>query len=1552
MPRALTIAPLALLFWMIAGASPLRAAPIAVDDVPEGLRPWIRWVLHDLPQARCPYLLGSTSERRCLWPSRLSLVIGEERGEFVQRWQVHERSWVALPGDAERWPQEVAIDGEPAVVVPRGGVPGVELAEGIHELRGVFLWDAMPERLRVPPETGLLDLTVREGEGPEKVIAAPQREADGVVWLHRRAEEGTQANRLDIVVNRRIADTIPIVVTTQVELQVSGKNREVLLGRALLTGFQPMAVESELPARLEPDGALRVQVRPGRWTINVDARYERPITALPLEANTGPWSEEEIWVFEAHNELRRVEISEVVAIDPQQTRLPDAWRSLPAYRIRPGETMLMVESHRGEVDRGPDRLRLNREWWLDFDGKGLTFRDYISGELHHGSRLTLSPPATLGRVAAGGKDQFITQIGDPSHPGIEIRQRSLDVQAEGRVPMARELSAVDWEHDFHEVGGALNLPPGWRLLHVAGVDDVGDSWIERWDLLEIFLVLVIAIGIARLYGPIWGLFALFTLVAAFPEWMAPRTVWLFVMVGEGLLRVLPEGKLRRVTRLYRLASLVMLAGIVVGFSVQQIRGGLYPALEKTYDDNLGSVLFLGARSYEPAVVQMAPPAPPMAAPMEPAADAWDGAPMEQLAAGEKAAEIVDQEEAWGGLEADEDAGGSGQRHKGEEGYMGKPTASSRSSFGRSKLGSISGKKRLQEYDASTVIQTGPGVPSWSWRRVELSWSGPVDRGQRIRLFLLNPAANLGLAVIRVLFMTLLTLVVFGVFGGRRRPKSGGSGGGAGASETAGKVAAAAAVLLALGTAFAPREAKADEAPRAELLDQLRDRLVEAPTCLPECAAIPRLRLAASADALRMVIEVHAASDIALPLPGNAAQWLPSSVLVDDQGPGDAGRGLARQSDGTLWIDLPAGRHQVVVEGPLPARETVQIAFPLRPRRVEAVAKAWTIDGLHEDGLADADLQLTRIHSEERVDSLEMGPLPPFVRIERELNLGLTWEVTTRVVRLTPPGSAVVVAVPLLKGESVTTADLRVEGGNVQVNMAPDASIFEWSSALEEQPLLELRAAEGQPWVELWRVQAGPVWHVGADGIPVIRQGDGGLREWQPWPGEAVTFTVSRPTGVEGQTLTIDNANLELRPGLRATDATLSVQIRSSRGGQHDFVLPPEAQLQSVTINGIEQTIGQTGAQVRVPVVPGAQNVVLTWREPMTLASRYDGPAVGLGAAAVNVSVRVDFPRDRWILWVAGPRLGPAVLFWSYIAMLILASLVLGQIRWTPLRHHQWFLLGLGLSPLPVPAAMLVVGWVLALGWRRRHPNLSAGWFNLRQLVLAGWTLAAMGALIGAITAGLLGQPDMQIEGNGSYRWTLQWFQDRSNGGVPRPWVLAVSMWWYRGAMLAWALWLAWSLIRWLPWAWQSFSGGGYWKKMIPDHWMHRGAAEGGSMSAAPPAASQSRAWEVPPEAQGDNPPGWAGMPTPEVGVRPIGAPAPASTPEGAPPRTRTMMGSDATTPRPKRPASAPQRAAGPSAGSPAPGEQPPPWRRLPPKGTVIPPRISTRAGDDDGEGDA
>ena len=142
---------------------------------------------------------------------------------------------------------------------------------------------------------------------------------------------------------------------------------------------------------------------------------------------------------------------------------------------------------------------------------------------------------------------------------------------------------------------------------------------------------------------------------------------------------------------------------------------------------------------------------------------------------------------------------------------------------------------------------------------------------------------------------------------------------------------------------------------------------------------------------------------------------------------------------------------------------------------------------------------------------------------------------------------------------------------------------------------------------------------------------------------------------------------------------------------------------------------------------------------------------------------------------------------------------------------------IGLTQVHVAAALLVVGWFFLLAWRGgREPDSARRWrFNLMQLFLILVTLGMLVILVAAVGAGLLGDPEMLIRGNGSTSAALQWFQPRAGTELPTPSVVSVSVWFYRLLMLLWALWLAAALIRWLGWGWDQWTGGAAWLRKTP-----------------------------------------------------------------------------------------------------------------------------------------
>jgi hypothetical protein len=382
-------------------------------------------------------------------------------------------------------------------------------------------------------------------------------------------------------------------------------------------------------------------------------------------------------------------------------------------------------------------------------------------------------------------------------------------------------------------------------------------------------------------------------------------------------------------------------------------------------------------------------------------------------------------------------------------------------------------------------------------------------------------------------------------------------------------------------------------------------------------------------------------------------------------------------------------------------------------------------------------------------------------------------------------------------------------------MAAGQTVMQWASVLEKSEKIDFTAAQTDQWIEVWKADVSPLWHIEASGIAMMHLSNQGqwLPEWHPWPGEKITLKITRPEAVAGQTLTIDDSKLSIKPGKRTREADLKISMRSSQGTQHTLTLPENAVLQSVIIDGQTQPIRQKGRTVTLPVNPGKQGVLLNWQEATEMAAIISTPQIDLGQDSVNTNLNIILGEDRWVLFTLGPKFGPAVLFWGVLIVIVMLALGLGKIRLTPLKNWQWFLLLLGLSQIPIESAALVVAWLMLLGWRANQPLARARHFNALQLLLGALTLLSLALLFLAVEQGLLGSPDMQITGNQSTAFNLNWYQDRGQAILPAATVISVPLMVYRAFMLAWSLWLAVSLLNWLKWGWACFSTNGLWQKL-------------------------------------------------------------------------------------------------------------------------------------------
>ncbi len=1337
---------------MLPAAEPAGGDPKG-RTIPEPLKVWESWATWNEPHRNCPTPYSDAKKHLCFWPSRLELKVEKSGARFEFGVTVYHETWLPLPGGAEAWPLEVKAGGAPLAVVEHAGLPSVRLNAGTYRVEGVYRWSDVPQRIPLPREIGILALFM-DGTAVE----SPVWDAQGFLWLKRDGStEEADKDFLSAKFYAALEDGIPLWLRSEIELTVSGKSREEELGNILPAGWKLAAIESPLPVAVDEAGRVKVQVRAGKWTIRADAfRSDNP-TEVRYAAGAMPVAADQLVAFRSKPDFRIVEITGMPTIDVSQTMFPNQWRDLPVYRWETKTAFKIEERMRGMGQQKPAGLNIARTLWLDESGRGFTFRDLISGQMQQIWRLDAAPGQDLGSVRSSGQGQLITLNPQTKARGVEIRTRTLNLEATGRMERTPEFSAVGWQAGADALSVNVNLPPGWRLFALFGADWVRGDWLTAWTLLDLFLLLIFTLAVFRMWGVWAAVLAFVAFGLAYHEPDAPRFIWIILLVPLALLRVVPEGWGKRLAGIGKWLCAAVLVLILVPFVTQQVQQALYPQLE-----------VVGSRGMVPAAYQYKLEAPD--------------------AASEAISAEVPSPQASVPLPA----------MRGE-------TANSmprNNSLGLNALASKAGNRSQEQmqnmaFDAKARIQTGPGVPEWGWRSISFGWNGQVQPTQMVHPIFIPLGVERFLTVARVGLLLALAALLLGV------KRSGRSFSIPGAKTVALLVAALGFGLA--GTASA-------QFPDKEMLDDLRNRLLEESDAYPTAADLPSVSLTLTERRIVIDAEIHVATRTAVPLPGRLPAWSTLSVQVDGKP-----EAALRRGDGYLWVVLAEGVHRVRVEGALADVTEWEWTFLLKPRRVKIEAPGWTFTGVRPDGTPDQQVFFAQKQKTTAgAASYDRKDFAPMVSIQREVEFGLVWQVHTTVTRLSPAGKAIALRVPLLPGENVLSSNAVVKDGFMEVRLGAQDAAAAWDSGLDTTDRLKLATRSTDSWVERWSVVASPVWNVSLSGLPPVFEAAKPdlVPVWQPWPGESVELAISRPEAIAGATVTVSKAVHEIRLGLRQRGSKLTLSLRCSLGEDFLVDLPAEAEITGLTHNGRSIPVRKDGSKLIIPLRPGEQTVVIAWdlNVPLSFNSRVE--AVRLPVESSNLNTILTVPPNRWTLWADGPQRGPAVRFWGILVCALLAAFALGKLRLSPLRPFEWMLLVIGLTQVPLIPALFVVGWLFLLAWRGEESFQTPAnvRYNLQQVGLILLTVIALGTLVSVVAEGLLGSPNMFITGNGSSRTLLRWFQDRCETVLPRPGIVSISIWWYRLLMLAWALWLAASLIRWLRLGWEHFGRGGFFRR--------------------------------------------------------------------------------------------------------------------------------------------
>jgi|GEM_PF-439740 len=1344
--------------WALCIARPAAAQ----DDLPPELVPWVPWVLDKHPDAGC---VSTPGQAPCIWAGDVAVSVDDRGGSFRMRVWLERSAAVPLPGGAGQWPVDVRSDRGAATVRDDDGRPRLMLPSGGHVVSGRFRWEAMPQSLVLPPETGQVTLDVNG-----TLVDRPRVDAQGRLQLDTSgSSRDDEGDALEIDVTRHIIDGVPVRVRTRLALRVAGGARELDLGPILLEGTRPVAIEGELPVRIgDAQRTVAVQVRPGTWEVAIDAVHDGPVHTLTAPPSTADaWPATEFWSIATDDTVRSVTIQGGAGIDPARTPIPTHLHAHPAYMVQPADQLTFEEMRRGVPSPPPNTLTVERTFWVDSDGDGITVRDHLRGSMEQGWRANVVAPLELGHVQVGGTDQVITT--NANGTGIEVRDNTLGIVAESRLPGPwTAIPAVGWDVDAEALSARIHIPPGWTLLTATGADDAHGTSLARWSLLDVFFILVATGILGRVFGVRTGILALAALVLSRADSGSPALLWLAVAGSAALDTWLARRKAttprtRTAARVLRVGLSALLLLQLADYTASDLPRTLFPQL------GLDGAPAFGTNNA-----------------------GWAG--------NADYSEVADLRNV-GSLMSDD----------GEYGYR----AQSRDKAVQ-KVGGKGKKQALYQtlqIDPTAVVQTGPGIPTWSGESARLEWSGRVAPDHTVRLWLLPPLLTRLVILIKFVLVMLLAVRVAGLdtlWKDRLR-----------GWWTRG-VPWMAGLLVAGGLWSPPAQA----APSPELLSELEARLTQAPACAPHCVSVSRARIEVT-DTTRpptvtLKAEVHAVVSSGWAIPGPHTSWQPTSVKLD----GNDTYALRRGSDGFLYARVPAGVHTVTVEGRLSDSDGLTLQFVEPPHSVRFDGDGFRLGGVRRDGTVDDTLQITRI-TEDGSGPRTRGSdnLSPQVSVRRSLDLGVPWRVTTEVTRTGPLGAPLSLEVPLLDGEAVTDAGREVRDGRALVSFDGTERTTSWTGTLAISERLRLVAPSDVPWTEEWVLACSPIFSctpVGSDGLaPVQHVADNKWQPiWRPWPGEHLDIEITRPESIPGQTVTIDKVQLHTWPNAREAHSLLELHIRTSQGGPHRMGLPADAVVRSLSVDGREMPTRTDSGVLDIPLQPGAHDVEVEWTTPVGTGLVDRTPSIDLGAPAVNVQLTIDHSQTNggWRVPLAtiGPRYGPKVLHWVWMAALVGLAMVLGRLidpprSKAPFGVGAWVVLLLGLSTLPVEAVAIVVAWTVAMVVRSRKPPASVVLHNLFQLGLLA-SIPVVGAiLLWAVVSGFDDAPNLWVT-RGRYDTDYSWALDRSVAELPRATVVSLPSWAWQGLVLAWSLWLVVAVAARFPWMVQALGHNGWFRR--------------------------------------------------------------------------------------------------------------------------------------------
>lgn len=1401
-------------------------------DVPNNLKDWVDWTIYDHKENNCNYKFNNSNERYCYYISELDLTINGKNAAFKETVSMLQDGYILLPGSLSTFPTTASIDNKKVPIINIDGFPYLFLKKGNYKIDGFIKSRENIRSLNIPKNAAIIN--VRRNN---KNVNFINIDSDGILRLDNENTQKTETDNINVLAFRKIEDSIPLKMTLRIELNVSGKDRIETFKNIIPENFTLLGITSNIPAYIQKNGDLIAEVRAGRWNIDIEFRQ---INETLDFSTKNLINDDEIWVFVGNQNRRIIQMpNSMVSIQTKNTLLPESWKKYPAYQINSGDNISLTSVAYNMQQN--DEIKLIRNIKLSFDGKFYSIKDDINGIFKTDGRMYLEKPFELSSVKILGIPQAITKIKGEDEVGFEIRKGMADITTNSRIDRSNnKIDASGYNRVFDNVKWNLTLAPGYELFYVGGADSISNSWITNWNLLNIFIVTLLIVFIYYLFDIKKAIFGGLLLILLHPLLPELSTVS-FVLCATILIGryAVEDGIIYKINIFVRYTLLTLLSITIISFMIINIRWSIYPALAEPrmdgYFSNFINLQFLFTfytisavifglslmfnKEHEAklsklikviGVIVLILYAADISIVKKTYYHGMDNEFAEPMA---YMAETTSVELPSLSSDIQYQIADS-RKHKEEfsKEEVDDLISSKISSLSKSKEQTNNTIQYQNQNISKNRIQTGLGFPNWkNSSTVNIELKGPVYNNDKFNIYLISPKVNVILAFVRLLLSIYFVYFMADINRNNFRDKI----------YSFKKILSILALTIFMGLSFGSANAAAQpnstiqnkDIPSKEILNELKEKLTkeDAPACIPYCVSIPNGKISNRGNTITLDISINAADEIVIPLPTIRSDNSNSVKVEKITNDGKIVRNIIKEND-TIFLKLNSGINNISIKMLLDNNSDKFFLYSV-------FNIPYLVDDLNgfrisSDNDKNQSFQITRNKTEKIINnknssnsSVSKMNIEPFFTINRFLDIGTSWQVTTTVMRNNNIGENATIKVPLLKDEKVLTNEGTLLKDKILLSFSPNEVRKEFVSIIPiENEIVLNYPKQALNYNEIWSFMIDFTWNFKIEGLqPIVS--DTSQMIFYPAAGDTLKLLISQPENVDGNTLTFDNVIYQFKPGRSLQELKLNLTIKSSESGFHNIALPKNSEIKDLKINYSNYPVIVKEGQLVIPVNQGTTNVKFTVNINDEITNTLRFPSLNLNAPIVNITEEAFIPTSRWILFTNGPAIGPSVLFWAQIPIWLCVAFILSRFAIFPLNFLQWFILLFGFMQTNIIFSVIVIAWFVSFALKVDYFN-NLPYKKLTNAAIAILTLLFIYSLFEGVNNGLLGTWNMKIIGNnsqltydnGNLLWNLKWYQDVSSGELPRPFILSLPIFVYRTIMILWSIWLSFSFVKWIRWS--------------------------------------------------------------------------------------------------------------------------------------------------------